>query len=80
MTKKEEVATSKPNEFKTPIGNITFEADGFTYKYRPLPDISTKELSDIMTLFVSLSARNAALWETSDWLKQNNLLRHFYKV
>lgn len=80
MTKKEEVSTPKANEIKTPIGNITFEADGFTYKYRPLPDISTKELSDIMTLFVSLSARNAALWETSDWLKQNNLLRHFYKV
>jgi hypothetical protein len=80
MTKKEEAATSKVNEIKTPIGNITFEADGFTYKYRPLPDISTKELSDILTLFISLTSRNAALWDTSDWLKQNNLLRHFYKA
>ena len=29
MTKKEEAATSKVNEIKTPIGNITFEADGY---------------------------------------------------
>ena len=58
MTKKAEEI--KVNEIRTPIGNITFEADGFTYKYRPLPDISTKELSDIMTLFVIVCQNSIA--------------------
>jgi hypothetical protein len=67
------------NTVKTPIGEITFYVDGFRYKYNPQPDISVKELNDMMLLFVS-AATNPINWDIDGWIKKNNLLRHFIKA
>lgn len=77
---KAETATqSASNTVKTPIGDITFFVDGFRYKYNPQPDISVKELNDMMLMFVS-AATNPINWDIEGWIKKNNLLRHFIKA
>lgn len=72
-------ARTKPATIKTPLGTVTFDVDGFTYKYQPQPDITVKELNDMMLLLVTV-ATTPANWDVSTWLKNNNLLRHFIKV
>lgn len=72
-------ARVKPITIKLPLGSVTFDIDGFTYKYQPQPDISIKELNDMMLLLVTV-ATTSANWDVSTWLKNNNLLRHFIKV
>jgi hypothetical protein len=64
---------------KAKTTKATFDIDGFTYKYQPQPDISVKELNDMMLMLVTV-ATTPANWDVSTWLKNNNLLRHFIKV
>lgn len=71
--------TSKSSTIKLPIGEITFFVDGFRYQYKPQPDITTKELNDMMLMFVS-AATNPVNWDIEGWIKKNNLLRHFTKA
>jgi hypothetical protein len=78
---KEEATTTKtqPTTLKLPIGEITFFVDGFKYQYKPQPDMTVKELNDMMLMFVS-AATNPVNWDIESWIKNNNLLRHFTKA
>lgn len=78
-TKATQTERAKPTTIKLPLGSVTFDIDGFTYKYQPQPDISVKELNDMMLMLVTV-ATTPANWDVSTWLKNNNLLRHFIKV
>jgi hypothetical protein len=77
----ESVATEsiKGNTVKLPLGEITFLVDGFRYQYKPQPDLTIKELNDMMLMFVS-AATNPVNWDIEGWIKKNNLLRHFTKA
>jgi len=77
---KEEATTkAQPTTLKLPIGDITFFVDGFKYQYKPQPDMTVKELNDMMLMFVS-AATNPVNWDVENWIKNNNLLRHFIKA
>jgi hypothetical protein len=79
---KEEATTTtkaQPTTLKLPIGEITFFVDGFKYQYKPQPDMTVKELNDMMLMFVS-AATNPVNWDIESWIKNNNLLRHFTKA
>ena len=74
---KEEEVTEKT--VKLPLGEITFFVDGFKYQYKPQPDMTIKELNDVMLMFVS-AATNPINWDIEGWVKKNNLMRHFFKA